>query len=74
MASTNVWCVSAYDWGSDLSEEGAVTPADTLFLMLAGFCVAGPYVLGVRPKARRHWLSPLCCLGVRTSYAQLKAA
>ncbi|HEX2339537.1 MAG TPA: hypothetical protein VHI98_03575 [Vicinamibacterales bacterium] len=28
----------------------------TWFLILAALCIAGPYVLGVRPKARREWL------------------
>jgi hypothetical protein len=26
-----------------------------LFLALAGLCVAGPYVPGVRPTTRRQW-------------------
>jgi hypothetical protein len=29
--------------------------AATWFLVLAGVCVAGPYLLGVRPKTRRQW-------------------
>jgi hypothetical protein len=28
----------------------------TWFLVLTVVCVGGPYVLGVRPKTRRHWL------------------
>jgi hypothetical protein len=27
--------------------------ANTWFLVLAGACIVGPYVLGVRPKTRR---------------------
>ena len=27
----------------------------TWFLILAALCIAGPYVLGVPPKRRRHW-------------------
>jgi hypothetical protein len=27
----------------------------TWFLVLAGICVAGPYVLGVRPKTPQQW-------------------
>ena len=30
--------------------------AGTWFLVLVGVCVAGPYLLGVRPQTRRHWL------------------
>ena len=26
------------------------------FLILAALCIAGPYILGVRPSARRQWL------------------
>ena len=29
----------------------------TWFFLLAGFCLVGPYVLGVRPKTRRDRLS-----------------
>jgi hypothetical protein len=29
--------------------------AGVWFLILAAVCVAGPYVLGVRPTTRRHW-------------------
>ena len=29
--------------------------AGTWFLILAGLCIIGPYVLGVRPKTRRDW-------------------
>jgi hypothetical protein len=29
--------------------------AGTWFVILAGACVAGPYLLGVRPTTRRHW-------------------
>ena len=28
----------------------------TWFVILAGACVAGPYLLGVRPTTRRHWV------------------
>jgi hypothetical protein len=28
----------------------------TWFLMLTAVCVGGPYLLGVRPRTRRHWL------------------
>jgi hypothetical protein len=28
----------------------------TWFLVLTTICVVGPYVLGVRPRTRRHWL------------------
>jgi hypothetical protein len=27
----------------------------TWFLILAGVCVGGPYLLGVRPRTRRQW-------------------
>jgi hypothetical protein len=27
----------------------------TWFLTLAGVCVGGPYLLGVRPRTRRQW-------------------
>jgi hypothetical protein len=27
----------------------------TWFVVLAGVCVAGPYLLGVRPKTPRQW-------------------
>jgi hypothetical protein len=30
--------------------------ASTWFLLLAGVCIAGPYLLGVRPKTRRQRL------------------
>lgn len=30
--------------------------AGTWFLVLAGVCIVGPYVLGVGPKTRRHWV------------------
>ena len=30
--------------------------ASTWFLALAGVCIAGPYLLGVRPKTPRQWL------------------
>jgi len=29
--------------------------ASTWFLLLAGVCIVGPYLLGVRPKTRRDW-------------------
>lgn len=29
--------------------------AGVWFVILTTFCVVGPYVLGVRPKTRRHW-------------------
>jgi hypothetical protein len=35
---------------------GAYEVPHTWFLILAALCIAGPYVLGVRPKARREWL------------------
>jgi len=28
----------------------------TWFVILAGACVAGPYLLGVGPTTRRHWV------------------
>ena len=28
----------------------------TWFLILTAVCVAGPYLFGVRPRTRRHWL------------------
>jgi hypothetical protein len=28
----------------------------TWFVILAGACVAAPYLLGVRPTTRRHWV------------------
>jgi len=28
--------------------------AGTWFLVLAGVCIVGPYILGVRPTTRRH--------------------
>jgi len=28
----------------------------TWFLILTAVCVAGPYLLGVRPRTRRQWL------------------
>jgi hypothetical protein len=30
--------------------------AGTWFLVLATVCIVAPYVLGVRPKTRRHWV------------------
>jgi hypothetical protein len=30
--------------------------AGTWFLILAGVCIVGPYVLGVRPRTRRDWV------------------
>ncbi len=30
--------------------------AGTWFLVLAGTCIAGPYLLGVRPKTKPQWL------------------
>ena len=30
--------------------------ATVWFLVLAGVCVVGPYILGVPPKTRRQWL------------------
>jgi hypothetical protein len=51
--------------GADLSECLVVKPrgqedemrsALTWFLILAGVCIGGPYVLGVRPRARRDWI------------------
>lgn len=30
--------------------------ASTWFLILAGVCIVGPYVVGVRPKTRRDWV------------------
>jgi hypothetical protein len=27
----------------------------TWFLILAGICLGGPYILGVRPKTARQW-------------------
>ena len=27
------------------------------FAVLAGVCIAGPYLLGVRPRTRQHWAS-----------------
>lgn len=29
--------------------------ASTWFLVLAALCIAGPYLLGVRPRTRRQW-------------------
>jgi hypothetical protein len=26
------------------------------FLVLAGFCVVGPYLFGLRPRTRRQWV------------------
>jgi hypothetical protein len=31
--------------------------AGTWFVILLGACIAGPYLLGVRPTARRHWVA-----------------
>ena len=31
--------------------------AGAWFLVLATVCIVGPYVLGVRPKTRRDWVS-----------------
>ena len=28
----------------------------TWFVLLAGLCLIGPYVLGVRPRSRRDWI------------------
>lgn len=28
----------------------------TWFVILAAVCILGPYVLGIRPSARRQWL------------------
>jgi hypothetical protein len=28
----------------------------TWFAILAAICLVGPYLLGVRPRTRRHWL------------------
>ena len=42
---------------SDIAEqEGAMKSAGTWFLVLVGVCVAGPYLLGVRPRTQRQWL------------------
>ena len=30
--------------------------AGSWFLVLAAICIIGPYVLGVRPRTRRHWM------------------
>ena len=30
--------------------------ATTWFALLAGLCLVGPYVLGVRPRSRRDWV------------------
>ena len=30
--------------------------ATTWFVLLAGLCLVGPYVLGVRPRSRRDWV------------------
>jgi uncharacterized Tic20 family protein len=30
--------------------------AGTRFVILAGACIAGPYLLGVPPTTRRHWV------------------
>jgi hypothetical protein len=34
----------------------AMTSHTTWFFILAALCIAGPYVLGVAPKARRQWM------------------
>jgi hypothetical protein len=34
------------------------------FIVLAGVCVAGPYLLGVRPRTRRQW----ACLAVALAF------
>jgi hypothetical protein len=39
----------------------------TWFLVLTAICVVGPYVLGVRPRTRRHWL----CLAVTITFLAL---
>lgn len=28
----------------------------TWFLLLTAICIAGPYLLGIRPRTRRQWL------------------
>jgi hypothetical protein len=33
-----------------------VRSAGLWFLVLAGICIAGPYVFGLRPKTRRQWV------------------
>jgi hypothetical protein len=35
----------------------------TWFLILAAICLAGPYVLGVRPKTPREWLYVALAVG-----------
>jgi hypothetical protein len=30
--------------------------ATTWFVLLAGLCLAGPYILGVRPRSERDWV------------------
>ena len=31
--------------------------AGSWFLLLTVVCIVGPYVLGVRPRTRRHWIA-----------------
>lgn len=35
--------------------ENVMRSAGTWFLVLALVCVIAPYLLGVRPRTRRHW-------------------
>jgi hypothetical protein len=42
--------------GRAATSKERMTPADVWFVGLSAACVAGPYLLGVRPQTRRQWL------------------
>ena len=44
--------MSSKSWG----QGDEMRSVDTWFLLLAGACIVGPYILGVRPKTRRDWV------------------
>jgi len=37
-------------------EKSVMRSAGTWFVILASVCIIGPYMLGVRPRTRRHWV------------------
>lgn len=39
-----------------LAAGGLMRSASTWFTVLTLICIIGPYLLGVRPRTRRHWL------------------
>ena len=37
-------------------QEGGINSATVWFVVLVALCMAGPYLLGVRPKTPREWV------------------